>query len=207
MAASIALHAVVIPSLDAVESQDPSCAAAVNSIKNALEKAEERNPGIVHELIDAILESEQSKGGEESIEKLLRVANKDIKAYTFSESTPELKELGTQARLLKSILSRIPDEINDRTKFLSLLREIASCIKSTLESISAVFKLNGSLIQAEHSALELKKKVFVRVSKSFSETLKRYFKDGRKDAVLRSAHRLINQTNSILLTLKKVLEN
>jgi hypothetical protein len=29
-------------------------------------------------LIDAILESEQSKGGEDSVEKLLRVANRDI---------------------------------------------------------------------------------------------------------------------------------
>ena len=53
--------------------------------------------------------------------------------------------------------------------------------------------------------LETKKKIFVRVSKSFSETLKRYFKDGKKDAVLRSAHRLTNQTNSLLITLKKAL--
>ena len=41
---------------------------------------------MVHELIDAILESEQSKGGEDSVEKLLRVANREIpgqsEAYT-----------------------------------------------------------------------------------------------------------------------------
>jgi len=205
MAASIALHAVVIPSLDAVESQDPTTAAAVNSIKNALEKAEERNPGIVHELIDAILESEQSKGGEESIEKLLRVANKDIEAYKFPEKTKELTELGKVARELKSILARIPDEINDRTKFLGLIREIASCIKLTLNAVTTMFSENSSLISSEAAALEQKKKIFVRVSKSFSETLKRYFKDGRKEAVLRSAHRLTNQTNSILLSLKKCL--
>ena len=41
-------------------------------------QAEEANPGLVHDLIDHILESEQSKGGEDSIEKLLRVADKDL---------------------------------------------------------------------------------------------------------------------------------
>ena len=42
-----------------VETEDPGAVAALNSIKVALEKAEEGNPGIVHELIDCILESEQ----------------------------------------------------------------------------------------------------------------------------------------------------
>jgi len=51
-------------------------------------------------------------------------------------------------------------------------------------------------------ALEGHKKVFVRVSKSFSETLKRFFKDGKKDFVLRSAHRLVNQTNLLLRNIK-----
>ena len=50
--------------------------------------------------------------------------------------------------------------------------------------------------------LEQQKKAFVRVSKSFSETLKRYFKDGKKDAVLRAAHRLVNQTNLLCRTVK-----
>jgi len=160
---------------------------------------------VVHELIDAILESEQAKGGEESIEKLLRHAGREIEAYKFPENSATLKELGVQSRALKAILGRIPEEINDRTKFLALIREIAAKIKITLESISAVFKNDSSAIESELATLETKKKIFVRVSKSFSETLKRYFKDGKKDAVLRSAHRLTNQTNSLLITLKKAL--
>ena len=55
--------------------------------------------------------------------------------------------------------------------------------------------------------LEQHKKVFVRQAKSFSETLKRFFKDGKKDAVLRSAHRLVNQTNLILKTVKTAVDN
>lgn len=206
MAASIALHAVVAPSLQAVETADPSMSAAINSIRVALEKAEAANPGVVHELIDAILESEQAKGGEESIEKLLRQAGKEIEAYKFPENSATLKTLGSESRGLKVILAKIPEEINDRTKFLALIREVAAKIKVTLEAVSAVYKSDAKAIATEMSTLESKKKIFVRVSKSFSETLKRYFKDGKKDAVLRSAHRLTNQTNSLLLTLKKALD-
>ena len=46
-------------------------------------QAEEANPGLVHELIDCILESEQAKGGEESIEKLLRVADRELDGILF----------------------------------------------------------------------------------------------------------------------------
>eukprot|EP00039_Didymoeca_costata_P025239 m.12687 g.12687 ORF g.12687 m.12687 type:complete len:208 (-) comp4711_c0_seq2:164-787(-) len=207
MAASIALHAVVAPSLAAVEAQDPSAGAILNSLKVALEKAEEANPGVVHEFIDIVLESEQSKGGEESIEKLLRVANNDIADYVFEEKTPELKVLKEKSGGLKKILSVIPEQIGDRTKFLGLIREIAGKIKEVLEAISSVFTNNAKLLQKNMQQLEQHKKVFVRVSKSFSETLKRFFKDGKKDAVLRSAHRLINQTNLVLRTVKVTLES
>ena len=74
-----------------------------------------------------------------------------------------------------------------------------------LEAASAVFTNNKEHLGSHASALEGQKKVFVRVSKSFSETLKRFFKDGKKDAVLRSSHRLINQTNLLQRTLKLAL--
>eukprot|EP00041_Stephanoeca_diplocostata_P007818 m.112851 g.112851 ORF g.112851 m.112851 type:complete len:208 (+) comp17045_c0_seq1:187-810(+) len=207
MAASIALHAVVVPSLNAVESEHPSCAAALNAIKIALEKAEEKNPGVVHELVDAILESEQSKGGEDSIDKLLRVANTEIADYVFKESTPELKNLAARSKTLKGVLAKVPEAIADRPKFLTLIREIATAIKATLEGVSAVFQNNSKLLGGKASTLEVDKKVFVRVSKSFSETLKRFFKDGKRDNVLRAAHRLINQTNRLLRTIKIATES
>lgn len=207
MAASIALHAVVGPSLTAVETQDSSAIAALNSIRTALEKAEEANPGLVHELIDCILESEQAKGGEESIEKLLRVADRELDEYKIPESTAELKNLKVKAQALKKILSVIPEHIPNRQQFLATIKGIAGTIKEMLEAVSMVFSKNGTLLGSSMTPLEQHKKQFVRQAKSFSETLKRFFKDGKKDAVLRSAHRLVNQTNLILKTIKSALDS
>jgi len=203
MAASLALHAVVSPSIMAVETEDPTKAAALNSIRVALEKAEAANPGVVHELIDIILDDQQSKGGEESIAKLLRIAGREIEDYNFNASTSELKDLKVKTGSLKSILATVPDQIGDRTKFLAIIRQIAGNIKDLLESVSAVFANNSGILGESMPQLEQHKKVFVRVSKSFSETLKRFFKDGKQDAVLRSAHRLINQTNLLARTIKQ----
>ena len=81
-----------------VETEDPAAAAALNIIRVALEKAEEANPGVVHELVDAILESEQAKGGEESISKLLRIAGRDLPEYDFDTLKPLKK--GEVAKLV-----------------------------------------------------------------------------------------------------------
>jgi hypothetical protein len=87
----------------------------------------------------------------------------------------------TKASALKVILSTIPVEIADRTKFLNIIRDMAALIKELLEAIAAAFTSNESLLASQMDQLELQKKVFVRVSKNFSETLKKYFKDGRFD--------------------------
>jgi programmed cell death protein 10 len=83
-------------------------------------------------------------------------------------------------------------------------------------------------------AIQNQRKTFVRGSKSFSDTLKQYFKEGRwvgglppvsrchrpdpphqqptrcagfrADVLFRAAHRLIDQTNSLLRTIKDALE-
>eukprot|EP00053_Salpingoeca_punica_P020748 m.212295 g.212295 ORF g.212295 m.212295 type:complete len:212 (+) comp19990_c0_seq1:249-884(+) len=206
-AASIALHAVVFPSLDAVETQDPSTAAALQSIRQALETAEAANPGLTHELVDMILESEQAKGGVDSIEKLLRVSAQDLELYRVSPSTPELKSLSEKATALKNILASIPDKITDRTKFLGIIRDIAAAIKDTLDAVNLVSTNNESILKSHKANLEQQKKVFVRGSKSFSDTLKRYFKDGKSDNVFQSAYRLVNQTNTLLRTIKVAMES
>ena len=54
--------------------------------------------------VDAILEDQQSKGGEDSTDKLLRNAAKDIVEYDFEEKTKELKEFKAKAKALKTIL-------------------------------------------------------------------------------------------------------
>eukprot|EP00052_Salpingoeca_macrocollata_P016059 m.128724 g.128724 ORF g.128724 m.128724 type:complete len:270 (+) comp19906_c0_seq2:472-1281(+) len=205
-AASIALHAVVFPSLTAVESADPSAAALLQSIRTALEKAEAAVPGITHEFVDHVLESEQAKGGVDSIEKLLRVSAQDLDLYRISTKTPELTALDATSKKLKAILASIPDQIADRTKFLGIIRDIAAAIKDVLDSVNSVAANNEALLMSHKQALDQQKKVFIRGSKSFSDTLKRYFKDGKADHVYRSAHRLVNQINMLLRTIKVAME-
>ena len=170
-----------------------------------LAKAEAANPGTVHELIDAILEAEQATGGSAAVVKLLKVSKNELEEYRVEEKTPELAALVEKARALRNVLSIIPDQIEDRTKFLATIRSIAGTIKELLEAVTAVIQKNADLIGGALGELSKQKVTFVRVSKSFSETLKGFFKDGKKDVVLRSAHLLVNQTNLMMRTIKEGL--
>ena len=58
-----------------------------------------------------------------------------------------------------------------------------------MEAVSGVYDNNKSLIGSHAGALEHNKKIFVRVSKSFSETLKRFFKDGKWVALVAPSSR------------------
>uniref|UniRef100_A0A8C6YUW3 Programmed cell death 10 n=1 Tax=Nothoprocta perdicaria TaxID=30464 RepID=A0A8C6YUW3_NOTPE len=114
-------------------------------------------------------------------ESLLRMAADDVEEYMIERPEPEFQDLNEKARALKQILSKIPDEINDRVRFLQTIKS-----------------------DSKHFALEHQKKEFVKYSKSFSDTLKTYFKDGKAINVFISANRLIHQTNLILQTFKTV---
>jgi len=99
--------------------------------------------------------------------------------YEIPPKTQELKNLIASAQALKGILSGIPDQIEDRTQFLSIIRNIASAIKNVLDSINAVSTENAALVKSQKKNLETNKKKFVRGSKTFSDTLKAFFKDGK----------------------------
>lgn len=89
------------------------------------------------------------------------------------------------------MLSNIPDQISDRTKFLGIIRDIAASIKEMLDAANLCCTNNEALLASQKAVsfcwwfyltektIELQKKNFVRGSKSFSDTLKGYFKDGR----------------------------
>ncbi len=75
-------------------------------------------------------------------------------------------------------------------------------MQDVLEAISSVHTENLAQLGTHAGSVDAQKKAFVRVSKNFSETLKRYFKDGRKSDVLAGALRLVNQTNLVLRTIR-----
>eukprot|EP00055_Hartaetosiga_balthica_P007724 m.27031 g.27031 ORF g.27031 m.27031 type:complete len:211 (-) comp5906_c0_seq1:857-1489(-) len=202
-AASIALHAIVFPSLSNIEEKNSEYASAVESIRKALEKAEACNPGLTHEFVDKILDKSQSQGGDDLTEKLLRGAALEVELYKFNTSTDELKDLAQRAQALKEILSSIPDEVANRTKFLGIIRQIAEAIKAMLDAVNGLAAKNADLIASRVEELQQQRKTFVRGSKKFSDTLKQYFKDSKKDSLFKSAHRLVNETNSLLRTVKE----
>ncbi|XP_065887282.1 programmed cell death protein 10-like [Dysidea avara] len=200
--ASLSLHVVLNPIFKELEADEHSI-AAVQTLRTAFNKAEKDNPGVCQQFIGGLLEAE---GININIpETLLRLACTDCDVYVLRRPEPEFVQLNERAQLLKVILSRIPDQIGDRSRFLQTIKDIASAIRDLLDSVNEVSKKHQAnpKLKEYKKALDNHKRVFVRNSKSFSDTLKRYFKDGQSENVFLSANRLINQTNTLLSTFKQ----
>ncbi|XP_031568333.1 programmed cell death protein 10-like [Actinia tenebrosa] len=198
---NLALSVVIRPVIDEMlaEYQD---AEAIQKIRKAFQKAEMENPGITQEIVSGILTKESLKVNMN--ETLLSCAAYESDEYMTTRQEKEFVKLTKQAKALKTILSKIPAEIYDRSKFLQTIKDIASAIKDLLDAVNEVLKncQNVGKMPQYKKVLEHNKKEFVKYSKSFSDTLKQYFKDAKADAVYVSANRLINQTNNILYTFK-----
>ena len=113
-------------------------------------------------------------------------------------------ELNFRARNLKRILSRIPDDINEKREFLETIKEIASAIKKTLDSVTNTLQYFKTT--DERKALENEKKEFIKSSKHFSNTLKAYFRDSNRDDVYIAANHLLIQIDYLLRTIKLYCE-
>ncbi|XP_075905917.1 programmed cell death protein 10-A [Nelusetta ayraudi] len=191
---SMALYNVMYPVFTQLEKVN---LPAAQTLRAAFIKAEQENPGLTQDIIMKILDKSDLKIN--YTECLLRMADEDVEEFVIVRNEPGFLELNQKARELKHILSTIPEEIGDRVAFLQTIKLIAGAIKELLSTMNSVYRSHQS---QNKRALEKQKKEFVKTSKSFSDILKTFFKDGKVMNVYMSALQLIHQTNMIMLAFR-----
>ncbi|CAN7945300.1 unnamed protein product [Ixodes pacificus] len=194
---SLVLPVLIRPILDKMERKD-ICAA--QTLKAAVSKIELCHPGFLSDLVLGLVkEIDLSVNVTESLLKRQSsiTHNEDLKCAKKEDAS---QEFNRRASYLKKVLSRIPDEINDRKTFLDTIKEIASAIKKLLDAVNDVSTYIPSPYRQQ--ALEQRKREFVQYSKRFSNTLKELFEDGQVQVVFARAAYLIYQTNHTMVTVK-----
>jgi programmed cell death protein 10 len=200
--ASLVLPNLINPALDKMEKEEPSLALAKSNIRNLFQKVDTTHPSLTY---DFILELLRVYNKNVNLNEMILRSEKFASSDEYFIKRAEFKELNVRAKQLKLILSRIPDEINDRKAFLETIKEIAAAIKKKLDAVNNLFESMQSYEIKQ--ILDMRKREFVKYSKQFSNTLKAYFRQGQADEVFSAANCLISQTNLILKTLKQNCEN
>ena len=137
--------------------------------------------------------------------KMEKYCDKSAYFITSLHNEQVFRELNQRSRNLKRILSRIPDDINEKREFLETIKEIASTIKKTLDSVTNTLQYIKTIDGRQ--ALENEKKEFIKYSKHFSNTLKAYFRDSKRDDVYIAANHLLIQIDYLLHTIKLYCES
>ncbi|KJE90121.1 hypothetical protein CAOG_01471 [Capsaspora owczarzaki ATCC 30864] len=190
---AFAFDTVVRSALDKVLAEDDSVAPAIETLRAAFERAEQAQMGLVHSIVESILESDldaASLGKFREAGKVAKMTESDIQ---------QVLALGTK---LVTTLQNLRSQITEKSTFLVAIKQIAGAIKIFLDSVGKVTVTDEGL--ANHKRLlEDHKKIFIKTSKSFSDTLKGYFKEEfDQGAVFSSADVLIRETTQLMQTLK-----
>ncbi|ESN94827.1 hypothetical protein HELRODRAFT_87639 [Helobdella robusta] len=197
---SMALPVVVRPILDKMEKKN---AVAANALKSGFAKVESAHPGFTYQLIKSILKKAEVDNQVDMCECLLRIeGSNNSNEFLVDRVEEPIQLLNERSTNLKKILSRIPDEIYDRKKFLETIKEIASAIRLLLDSVNSIFSY---ISEQYRQVLDIRKKEFVKYSRNFSNTLKDFFRDSEKQNVFLSANHLVNQSNLLMRTIKEAL--
>jgi programmed cell death protein 10 len=94
--------------------------AAVQTLRLAFNKAERCHPGLTQQFLSGVLDAE---GVVLNLpETLLRLAATECEEYVITSRIIEFQNLQDKANILKRKLSRIPDQIHDRSEFLQTIR-------------------------------------------------------------------------------------
>jgi programmed cell death protein 10 len=180
-----------------------------SDLRITLFKLEELYPGFSRNFLQLFINNElpslsSTINMNELTLKLEKYCDKSSYYISSSRNEKEFQELNLRSKNLKRILSRIPDDINEKREFLETIKEIASAIKKTLDSVSNTYQYFKTIDGRQ--ALENEKKEFIKYSKHFSNTLKAYFRDNKRDDVYIAANYLIIQTDYLLRTIKYYCE-
>ncbi|VDI80209.1 Hypothetical predicted protein [Mytilus galloprovincialis] len=146
------LDVVIGPLLESLEKKDKSSA---QTLRASFSKVDTTVPGFVHDFLRGILKKADIHDHFDICETLLRLG--DAQGYDASKTTPSgaamhpsskelrllrpepsFQELNRCATNLKTILSRIPIQIDDRKQFLETIKEIAGSIKHLLDAFNKV---------------------------------------------------------------------
>jgi programmed cell death protein 10 len=205
-------NALILPNIiyPVLEQLDKSGYKDIQSdLQTTFYKLEELYPGFSRYFLQLFIEKEipsfsSTINMNELTLKLEKYCDKSSYFISSTRSEPEFHELNIRSKNLKRILSRIPDDINEKREFLETIKEIASAIKKTLDSVSNTYQYFKTADGRQ--ALENEKKEFIKYSKNFSNTLKAYFRDSKRDDVYIAANHLLVQTDYLLRTIKLYCE-
>jgi programmed cell death protein 10 len=99
--------------------RDDGIKGAVN-LRQVLLRADAHYPNLAFDLITELIKLQSSK--QINLNEMLLRSEKITTSDEYFIKRPEFKELNQRASQLKLILSRIPDEINDRKAFLETIK-------------------------------------------------------------------------------------